>query len=215
MATKRTPDSKSLFPKITHGKTVGQYEEGQVVFSQGDAADSVFHIEQGKVQLTVVSRQGKEAVLAILNGGSFFGEGCLTGQPVRMVSAVAIQESTLTRFNKDVMIRLLQEDRRFAGLFTSYLLTRTIRVEEDLMDQLFNSSEKRLARILLLLAHFGKEGEPKTVLTEISQATLAGMVGTTRARINFFMNKFRKLGFIEYNGGLKVHSGLLNVVLHD
>lgn len=209
---------KTLLAKINDGKTDLQYSEKQVIFTQGDPADSVFYVSQGKVKLTVVSRHGKEAVLAIVDEGSFFGEGCLTGQPLRMATAGALHKSTVIRFEKSAMLSLLHKDPRFSELFTDYLLTRTIRVEEDLVDQLFNSSEKRLARMLLLLAHFGKEGRPEPVIAKLSQDTLAGMVGTTRSRISFFMNKFRKLGFIDYNGyngGLYVHSGLLNVVLHD
>jgi len=175
----------------------------------------VFYIQTGKVKLTVVSQQGKEAVIAILERGAFFGESCLAGLTVRTATATAVDDSSLVRIDKDAMIRVLHEEPAFAELFMTYLLAHTIRIEEDLVDQLFNSSEKRLARALLLLAHFGKEGKPETVIAKISQETLAEMIGTTRSRVSFFMNKFRKLGFIEYNGELRVHSSLLNVVLHD
>jgi CRP-like cAMP-binding protein len=186
-----------------------------VFFSQGDAAEAVFYIQKGKVKLTVVSQQGKEAVLAILEPGAFFGEDCLAGQIVRMVTATAVEASSIVRIDKDAMIRVLHEEPTFAELFMSYLLAHSIRIQEDLVDQLFNSSEKRLARVLLLMAHFGKEGQPETVIPKISQETLAEMIGTTRSRVSFFMNKFRKMGFIEYNGKLHVHSSLMNVVLHD
>ena len=186
-----------------------------MLFSQGDAAEAVFYIQTGKVKLTVVSQQGKEAVIAILEPGAFFGQSCLAGQSIRTATATAVEDSNIVRINKDAMIRVLHEEPIFAELFMAYLLAHTIRVEEDLVDQLFNSSEKRLARVLLLLAHFGKEGKPETVITKISQETLAEMIGTTRSRVSFFMNKFRKMGFIDYNGELHVHSSLLNIVLHD
>jgi CRP-like cAMP-binding protein len=173
------------------------------------------YIQDGRVKLTVVSQQGKEAVVAILEPGAFFGEGCLAGQRVRMATATALDACTLARIDKPAMVRVLHDEPTFAELFTTYLLSRNIRIEEDLVDHLFNSSEKRLARILLLLAHFGKEGVPEPVIPKISQETLADMIGTTRSRVSFFMNKFRKLGFIQYNGGMHVHSSLLNVVLHD
>jgi CRP/FNR family transcriptional regulator, cyclic AMP receptor protein len=192
-----------------------EYKKRTVVFPQGDPADSVFYILKGKVKLTVVSKEGKEAIVALLNGGSFFGEGCLAGQPRRMASATAVSDCLLLRVAKKAIMRLLQEQPEFSALFVSFLLARNIRYEEDLVDQLFNSSERRLARILLLLSHFGKEGKPETIVPKISQEDLAQMVGTTRARVNHFMNKFRTLGFIEYNGGLEVHSSLLSVVLHD
>jgi CRP/FNR family transcriptional regulator, cyclic AMP receptor protein len=175
----------------------------------------VFYIEEGRIELRVVSQQGKEAVLATLSVGDFFGEGCLAGQPLRMATAAAATECSLMRVEKSAMIAVLHDEARFSALFISYLLTRNIRIEEDLVDQLFNSSEKRLARLLLLLANFGKEGKPEAVIPKVSQETLAEMIGTTRSWVSFFMNKFRKLGFIEYNGGLSVHSSLLNVVLHD
>jgi CRP-like cAMP-binding protein len=187
----------------------------QIVFSQGDQADSVFCIHHGKVKLTVVSEQGKEAVVAVLGPDEFCGEGCLAGQPRRMATAVAMMECEILRLEKSAMIRVLHEEPAFSELFVSRLLARTIRVEEDLVDQLFNSSEKRLARALLLLANFGKEGRPEPILAKVSQETLAEMIGTTRSRVSHFMNKFRQLGFIDYNGTLEVHSSLLSVVLHD
>jgi CRP-like cAMP-binding protein len=185
------------------------------VYSQGDPADSVFYILKGKVKLTVVSKEGKEAIVALLNGGSFFGEGCLAGQPRRMASATAVSDCLLLSVGKKAIMRLLQEEPEFSALFVKLLLARNIRYEEDLVDQLFNSSERRLARILLLLSHFGKDGKPEKIVPRISQEDLAQMVGTTRARINHFMNKFRNLGFVAYNGGLEVNSSLLSVVLHD
>jgi len=187
----------------------------QAIFAQGDAADAVFYIQEGKVRLTVVSKAGKEATIGILKEGDFFGEGSLAGQPLRMGSATAITDCAILRIDKKAMMEALHREHEFSDLFVAYLLSRNIRYEEDLVDQLFNSSEKRLARILLLLAHFGKEGTRETVVPKISQETLAEMIGTTRSRVSFFMNRFRKLGFIHYNGGLQVHSSLLNVVLHD
>jgi len=187
----------------------------QLVFSQGEPADAVFYIQKGKVKLTVVSEQGKEAVVAVLGPDEFCGEGCLAGQPRRMATAAAMTECEIMRLEKGAIIRILREEPAFSEMFVAHLLARTIRVEEDLIDQLFNSSEKRLARALLLLAHFGQEGLSQPILAKVSQETLAGMIGTTRARVSFFMNKFRKLGFIDYNGGIEVHSSLLNVVLHD
>jgi CRP/FNR family cyclic AMP-dependent transcriptional regulator len=186
-----------------------------MVFGQGDAGDAVFYLQSGKVQLTVVSTRGKEAVIGVLEAGSFFGEGCLAGQPLRMSTASAMQATTLVRVAKSTMVRLLHREPEFAEHFIAYLLSRNVRMEEDLVDQLFNSSEKRLARILLLLAHYGKDSRPETVIPKISQETLAAMVGTTRSRVSYFMNRFRKLGFIHYNGGLQVHSALLTVVLRD
>ena len=188
----------------------------QAIFTQGDSADAVFYIQQGKVRLTVVSTIGREATLGILNEGDFFGEGCLAGQPLRMGSATAMTDCELMRIDKKAMMLALHQEHTLSDLFTAYLLGRNIRYEEDLVDQLFNSSEKRLARTLLLLAHFGKEGVPEAVVPKISQETLAEMVGTTRSRVSFFMNRFRKLGFVDYGeSGLQVHSSLLNVVLHD
>ena len=192
-----------------------RYEEGQVLFSQGDPADSVFYILHGKVKVTVVSQQGKEAVVAILAQDEFFGEGCLTGQPLRMATASAIADCKVMCVEKQAMIRVLHDEPKFSETFIAHLLKRTARVEADLVDQLFNSSEKRLARALLLLANFGKDGRPEPVIAKVSQETLADMIGTTRSRVSHFMNKFRRLGFIEYNGTLVVHSSLLNVILHD
>jgi CRP-like cAMP-binding protein len=208
-------DGKTLRAALPEGRTLREYRKGAVIFTQGDPADAVFFVQRGKVKLTVLSRQGKQAVVALLGPGDFFGEGCLAGQPLRMATATALTESSVLRLPKQAMIRALHRDAAFAEVFTAYLLSRNIRMEEDLVDQLFNSSEKRLARILLLLANFGKEGRPEPVVPKISQETLAEMVGTTRSRISFFMNKFRKLGFVAYNGGLEVHSSLLHVVLHD
>jgi CRP-like cAMP-binding protein len=201
--------------KVGAGKTKGELRKHQIVFSQGDPADSVYYIEKGKIELRVISRQGKEAILAMIGNGEFFGEGCLAGQSLRMATAIAATECRITRLEKSAMIQALHDAPVFSELFISYLLTRNIRIEEDLVDQLFNSSEKRLARLLLLLANFGKEGKPEPVIAKVSQETLAEMIGTTRSRVSFFMNKFRKLGFIEYNGDLRVHSSLLNIVLHD
>jgi CRP-like cAMP-binding protein len=208
-------DPKALLARIETGKTTRAYRSRQVVFSQGDAADAVFYLQAGKVKLTVVSTRGKEAVIGVLDPGSFFGEGCLAGQPLRMSTASALQPSSVVRMARTTMVRLLHREPEFGELFTAYLLSRNVRIEEDLVDQLFNSSEKRLARILLLLAHFGKESRPEVVVPKVSQQTLAAMVGTTRSRVSYFMNRFRKLGFIHYNGGLRVHSGLLTIVLRD
>ena len=208
-------DPTTFVTKVGNGKRSREYRNKQVVFSQGDAADAVFFLQSGKVKLTVVSARGKEAVIGVLEEGSFFGEGCLAGQLVRMSTASAIQPSSILRVGRATMVRLLHRDPEFAELFTAYLLSRNARIEEDLVDQLFNSSEKRLARILLLLAHFGKEPRPETIIPKVSQETLAAMVGTTRARVSYFMNRFRKMGFIHYNGGLQVHSALLSVVLSD
>jgi CRP-like cAMP-binding protein len=210
-----TFDSGTFLEVIDSGKSVQKSRKDQIIFSQGDAADAVFYITAGKVKLTVISKQGKAAVVAILERGSFFGEGCLAGQVIRTASATSVADSTIVRVDKGAMIRVLHEKSEFSDLFMTHLLSRNIRIEEDLVDQLFNSSEKRLARILLLLAHFGKEGRPEPVVPKINQETLAEMIGTTRSRVSYFMNKFRKLGFIEYNGGLQVHSSLLTVVLHD
>jgi len=208
-------DPKAFLTRIEQGKTTREYRNKQVVFSQGDPADAVFFIRSGKVKLTVFSTRGKEAVVGVLERGSFFGEGCLAGQPLRMSTASAMQASNVVRVDKSTMVRVLHQEPEFAELFTAYLLSRNVRIEEDLVDQLFNSSEKRLARILLLLAHFGKEPRPETVIPQISQETLAAMIGTTRSRVSHFMNRFRKMGFIHYNGGLQVHPGLLTVVLRD
>ena len=201
--------------EVGRGKTSLSSPNKHTIFSQGDAADAVFYIQAGKVKLTVVSQQGKEAVVAILEEGAFFGEACLAGQTLRTAAATTAEDSRLVRIDKEVMIQVLHDKPAFAELFTAYLLAHTIRIEEDLVDHLFNSSEKRLARVLLLLAHFGKEGKPEPVIAKLSQETLAEMIGTTRSRVSFFMNKFRKMGFIDYNGTLRVHSSLLNIVLHD
>ena len=197
------------------GKKILTFPKKQNLFSQGDVADAVFYIQSGQVKLSVVSKQGKEAVVGIVEQGGFLGEGCLAGQRVCMATATTLEDSTLVRIDKQAMIRVLHEEPTFSTMFMEYLLARNVRIQEDLVDQLFNSAEKRLARVLLLMAHFGKEGKPEPVLAKISQETLAEMIGTTRSRVSFFMNRFRKLGFIEYNGGLHVHSSLLNVVLHD
>lgn len=199
-----------------HQKAV-LFPKKHAIFAQGDAADAVFYIREGKVRLTVVSNNGREATVGVLSAGDFCGEGCLGGQPLRMGSAITMTECAVLRIDKKAMMEALHRQHEFSDLFVAYLLARNIRYEEDLVDQLFNSSEKRLARILLLLAHFGKEGKPETVIPKISQETLAEMVGTTRSRVSFFMNRFRKLGFVDYSGGaeLQVHSSLLNVVLHD
>jgi CRP-like cAMP-binding protein len=200
--------------KVGAGKTILEFQKNQTVFAQGDVADTVFYIQKGKVKLTVLSEQGKEAVVAILEPGQFFGEGCLNGQRLRIATTTAMEECTITAISKDAMTALLHQEPKFAELFMSYLLTRNSRIEEDLIDQLFNSSERRLAR-LLLLANFGKQGSPQPINPNIGQETLAEMVGTTRSRVSFFMNKFRKLGLISYNGKIEVHSSLLSAVLHD
>jgi CRP/FNR family transcriptional regulator, cyclic AMP receptor protein len=208
-------DPHAFLATIGEGRKNLVFPKKRTIFAQGDAADAVFYIQQGKVRLTVVSKAGKEATIGILKDGDFFGEGSLAGQPLRMGSATAITDCALLRIDKKAMMEALHREHEFSNLFLTYLLARNIRYEEDLVDQLFNSSEKRLARILLLLANFGKEGRPETVVPKITQEMLAEMIGTTRSRVSFFMNRFRKLGFIHYNGGLQVHSSLLNVVLHD
>ena len=208
-------DPNAFLATIGDGRKMLAVEKKQLIFTQGDRADAVFYIQKGKVRLTVVSKTGREATIGILNEGSFFGEGALAGQLLRMGSAAAMTDCELLRVDKKAMIDALHREHAFSDIFVAYLLARNVRYEEDLVDQLFNSSEKRLARVLLLLAHFGKEGNPETVIPKISQETLAEMIGTTRSRVSFFMNRFRKLGFIHYNGGLQVHSSLLNIVLHD
>jgi CRP/FNR family cyclic AMP-dependent transcriptional regulator len=208
-------DPNTFLATIGEGRKIVVFQKKQTVFVQGDAADAVFYVQKGKVKLTVVSNTGKEATIGILGERDFFGEGCLAGQPLRMAAAIAMTDCELLRIEKRAMMEVLHREHALSDMFVAYLLTRNIRYEEDLVDQLFNSSEKRLARILLLLAHFGKEGAPESVLPKISQETLAEMIGTTRSRVSFFMNRFRKLGFIHYNGGLQVHSSLLHVVLHD
>ena len=217
MAIKRRPsfNPKSFLAKVGEGRSIHEYPEAQIVFSQGDSADAVFYLQNGKVKVTVVSKRGKEAVVAILGANDFFGEGCLAGQRHRMATAVTMTDSVVVRLEKAAILRVIRQEPAFAELFIAHILDRTIRVEADLVDQLFNSSEKRLARLLLLLANFGKEDKPEPMITKISQETLAEMIGTTRSRVSFFMNKFRKLGFIHYNGGIQVHSSLLNLVLHE
>jgi CRP/FNR family cyclic AMP-dependent transcriptional regulator len=213
---KPAPEKESFFTEVGVAGTALSYRKGQAVFSQGEPANSVFYIHKGGTKLTVLSGRGKEAVLAILEAGNFFGEGCLAGQRVRMASVVATVDATsILRIEDKEMTRALREHRKFCDFFLRHLLSRNIRIEEDLVDQLFNSSEKRLARALLLVAHYGNGGNPETYVPKISQVTLAEMIGTTRERVSFFMNKFRKLGFIEYNGGLKIHNSLLSIVLHD
>jgi CRP/FNR family transcriptional regulator, cyclic AMP receptor protein len=217
MAREQSPsfDPKSFLARVGKGRSIRNYSKDQIVFSQGDPADEVFYIQQGKVKVTVVSEQGKEAVVAILEEDHFCGEGCLAGQPLRIATATSMTECEIMRLQKGAMIRVLHDEPAFSEMFVSHLLARTIRVEEDLVDQLFNSSEKRLARALLLLANFGKEGRPEPIIAKVSQETLAEMIGTTRSRVSHFMNKFRELGFIDYNGSMEVHSSLLSVVLHD
>ena len=208
-------DPKTFLAKVGEGRSIGSYSKDQVVFSQGEPADAVFYIQKGKVKVTVVSEQGKEAVVAILGASDFFGEACLAGQTRRLATVAVMADSVIVRLEKAAIIRVIHIEPAFSELFIAHLLDRTIRVEADLVDQLFNSSEKRLARLLLLLANFGKEGKPEPIIAKISQETLAEMIGTTRSRVSFFMNKFRQLGFIDYNGGIAVHSSLLNAVLHD
>jgi CRP-like cAMP-binding protein len=209
-------DGLSFLTSVGAGRSSAALQPKQIVYRQGDSADAVYHIESGKIQLTVVSEHGKEAVIAMLESGEFFGEGCIVGQPLRMASASATAKSTIVRIEKAAMIRVLHDQPEIADMFMAFLLSRNIQIEADLVDQLFNSSELRLARLLLLLANFGKEGKMEKILPSIHQDILAAKVGTTRSRINFFMNKFRKLGFIEYDdSGLKVHTSLLNVIVHD
>jgi CRP-like cAMP-binding protein len=210
-------DPKTFLSTINGGRKIALFPKKQTIFVQGDSSDAVFYIQKGKVRLTVVSQSGKEATIGILNQGDFFGEGCLKGQPLRMCSATAMTDCSVMKIGKQSMIEVLHREHAFSDMFVAYLLTKNIRYEEDLVDQLFNSSEKRLARILLLLAHFGKEGKHEVAVPKISQETLAEMVGTTRSRVSFFMNRFRKLGLIDYQAGdaLQVHSSLLNIVLHD
>jgi CRP/FNR family transcriptional regulator, cyclic AMP receptor protein len=208
-------DPEDFLGQIEAGKTTRDYRGKEVVFDQGDQADSVYYLSSGRVKLTVVSGRGKEAIVGLLEAGSFFGEGCLAGQALRMSTAITLQASVLTRVEKTTMVRVLRQEPEFSSLFIAYLLSRNVRIEEDLVDQLFNSSEKRLARILLLLAHYGKESKPETVIAKVSQEALAAMVGTTRSRVSYFMNRFKKMGFIHYNGGMQVNKTLLSVVLRD
>lgn len=217
MAVKRRApfNPKAFLAKIGEGRNIAAYRKGQIVFSQGEPADAVFYIQKGKAKVTVISEQGKEAVVAILGAAEFFGEACLAGQTQRISTVAAMTDCVIVRLEKAAIVRLIQKEPAFSEMFIAHLLGRTLRVEADLVDQLFNSSEKRLARLLLLLANFGKEGKPEPVIAKISQETLAEMIGTTRSRVSFFMNKFRKLGFIDYNGGIEVHRSLLNAVLHE
>jgi CRP/FNR family cyclic AMP-dependent transcriptional regulator len=208
-------DPKVFLARVGRGKSILEYRKNQIIFAQGEVADSVFYVQKGRVKLTVVSDQGKEAVVGILQPGQFFGEGCLNGHPLRIGTTTAMEDCIITSIAKHAMIAALHDEPKFSELFMAYLLSRNSRIEEDLVDQLFNSSEKRLARLLLLLANFGKDGPPQPVLAEISQETLAEMIGTTRSRVSYFMNKFRKLGFIDYNGKIEVHNSLLNAVLYD
>jgi CRP/FNR family transcriptional regulator, cyclic AMP receptor protein len=213
--TKAPFDLQGFLANVTGERTVSSYQNSQIIFSQGEPADSIFYIQEGQVKLTVLSEQGKEAIVAVLGSGDFCGEGCLAGQPRRMATAAAMVDCKIMRLEKAAMIRLLHDEQEFSERFMAHLLARNVRVEADLVDQLFNSSEKRLARLLLILAKFGKDGRPEPVIAKISQEMLADMIGTTRSRVSFFMNRFRKLGLISYNGHLEVHSSLLNVVLHD
>lgn len=217
MVQKRNPpfDPEAILAKVGEGRSSRIYAKDQTIFAQGDAADAVYYIERGEVKISVVSEQGKEAIVAMLGPRDFLGEACLVGQRLRLATASAVANCTVVRLEKAAILRRLHEEPAFSEVFITHLLQRAIRIEADLVDQLFNSSEKRLARTLLLLANFGKEGRPETVIAPISQETLAGMVGTTRSRVSFFMNKFRRLGFIEYNGGIEVYSSLLSVVLSD
>jgi CRP/FNR family cyclic AMP-dependent transcriptional regulator len=208
-------DLQVFLATVGLARTITECPKDYKIFSQGDISDAVFYIQQGKVKIKVKSKQGKEAVIAILGAGDFLGEECLIGQTVCLATATAIAPSFILRIEKGEMLRVLHEERTFSDFFVPYVLSRNVRAREDLVDQLFNSSEQRLARTLLLLAHYGKEGGPETILPEINQETLAGMVGTTRSRVNFFMNKFKKLGLIDYEDGLRVHRSLLNIALHD
>jgi len=214
-AAKTLFDPKLFLARVGEGKAILKFDKNQVVFSQGDGADTVFYIQKGRVKVLVVSEQGKEAVVGILEAGQFFGEGCLNGHPMRISTTMAMEDSLITSITKGAMLTALKSEPKFSELFMAYLLSRNSRIEEDLIDQLFNSSEKRLARLLLLLANFGKEGTPQPIVADVSQETLAEMIGTTRSRVSFFMNKFRKLGFITYNGKIEVHNSLLNAVLYD
>jgi CRP/FNR family cyclic AMP-dependent transcriptional regulator len=217
MAVKRRPsfNPKAFLAKVGDGRSIDHYDKDRVVFSQGDPADAVFYIQKGKAKVTVVSEQGKEAVVAMFGTNDFFGEGCLTAQVQRIATVTTMTDCVIMRLEKAAVVDVIHREPAFSEMFIAHLLGRTIRVEADLVDQLFNSSEKRLARLLLLLANFGKEGKPEPIIAKISQETLAEMIGTTRSRVSFFMNKFRKLGLIDYNGGIHVHSSLLNVVLHE
>jgi len=208
-------NAKNFLAKVGPGRSVKHHRSGEAIFTQSDPADAIFYIRRGRVKLSVVSSRGKQAVVAILGVGHFFGEGCLAGQQVRMSSAAAMSECSLVRLEKAAAIAVIHDEPVFSELFLRYVLSRNIRIEEDLIDQLFNSSEKRLARVLLLLANFGKEGKPEPVIPKMSQETLAEIIGTTRSRVSFFMNRFRKMGFIDYKHGLEIHSSLLSVLLRD
>ena len=210
-----TFNPKEFLAKVGEGKTILEVRKDQIIFAQGDVANTVFYIQKGRVKVVVISEQGKEAVVGILEPGQFFGEGCMNGHSLRIATTTAMEDCLITAITKTAMLAALQDEPKFSELFMAYLLTRNSRIEEDLIDQLFNSSEKRLARLLLLLANFGKEGSPQPISPNISQETLAEMIGTTRSRVSFFMNKFRKLGFISYNGKIEVNSSLLNAVLYD
>src|ERR1700740_1462044 len=214
-AAKGLFDPKIFLANVGEGKTILKFAKNKVVYSQGGVADTVFYIQKGRIKVLVVSEQGKEAVVGIMEPGQFFGEGCLNGHPVRISTTTAMEECVITSITKAAMLADLRREPKFSELFMAYLLSRNSRIEEDLIDQLFNSSEKRLARLLLLLANFGKDGAPQPIEAQVSQETLAEMIGTTRSRVSFFMNKFRKLGFITYNGKLEIHNSLLNVVLYD
>jgi CRP/FNR family cyclic AMP-dependent transcriptional regulator len=214
-AAKKGFDPKIFLAKLGTGKTIAKYRKDQIIFAQGEVADTIFYIQKGKVKIAVISDQGKEAVVGILESEQFFGEGCLNGQVLRIATATAMQECLITSITKTAMMAVLRSEPKFSEMFMAYLLTRNSRVEEDLIDQLFNSSEKRLARLLLLLANFGKEGSPQPIDANFDQGTLAEMIGTTRSRVSSFMNKFRKLGFISYNGKVEVHRSLLNAVLQE
>jgi CRP-like cAMP-binding protein len=216
LATNQKPpfDPKSFLAKVGEGRSISTYAKGEIVFNQGDAADAVYYTQRGKVKISVVSEQGKEAIVAILGAREFFGEGCLAGQTRRFATASANNSCTIARLDKAAILRVLHEEPAFAEIFIAHLLSRSVRVEADLVDQLFNSSEKRLARTLLLLANFGKEEKPEPITPKLSQETLAEMIGTTRSRVSFFMSRFRKLGFIDYNGSIEVHRSLLSVVLN-
>ena len=208
-------DPKAFLAIVGEGKIILEFHKDQVVFAQGDVADTVFYIQKGQVKVVVISEQGKEAVVGIFGPGQFFGEGCMNGHSVRIATTTAMEDCLVTAITKAAMLAVLHDEPKFSEMFMAYLLTRNSRIEEDLIDQLFNSSEKRLARLLLLLANFGKEGSPQPIIPNVSQETLAEMIGTTRSRVSFFMNKFRKLGLISYNGKIEVHSSLLNAVLYD
>ena len=217
LARKSMPafDPTAFLAKVGSGKIISKYQNGQAIFSQGDVGDAVYYVQMGRIKLTVVSERGKEAVVGLLGTGHFFGEGCLNGHPLRVTTATAIGECLITRFAREAMIATMRDEPKFSELFMADLLSRNGRIEEDLIDQLFNSSEKRLARALLLLANFGKENAPEPIVGKFSQEVLAEMIGTTRSRVSHFMNKFRKLGYIKYNGKLEIHNSLLNVVLYD